>query len=141
MPIWKGKWRINSIFRVQTTTASNAAFATFASGGWGLTVPVGVWTTGYQLPLFNGAATAVFFTLSPTSITGVASGSEDTRFTTTGVANGSGVATDYTLGYASVSENVTSTSTYLLYAQGATASAAVNADQGLAEIRAELELL
>lgn len=136
----KGRWRLQSLFKTQTAVASNATFAAFASGGWGLTVGIGTWKVGYSLGLFSSVATAVYFSLSPTSITGVASGSENTAFSTP-VANGSGVATDYMRANVSNDQTVTSASTYLLYTLGATTGASVDGDQSLAEIFAEFNLI
>ena len=131
-----GKWRVSSLFKVQTLTTSNANYGSFASNGWSLTVPIGAWAIGYSLATFNSTTTSVHFNISPTSLSGVAIGSEDTDFThaltaTAAAASRSGVVTMRR------PKTLTAQETWVLYTQGATTSAGIDADNQLSEIFAE----
>ena len=133
MPVDSGKWAISSLLKVQTATTSNATFGSFASAGWQIVAPIGAWQINWTLPLFNSSTTRVTFNISPTSITGVALGSEETRYSL--AAQSSAAALAYFSHYLTNFENLTAAQTWLVYTQGATTSGGVDADNALAEIR------
>lgn len=131
----RGKWRVSTGIKQQLSTTSNANWGSFASNGVSLAVPIGAWEVGYLLPIQSNTTTTVKFNLSPTSIVGVASGSEDIRYT---IRCQSAAASAYfTSGYLKNAETITSQAIYILYSFGATTSVLLDADEQACEIFAE----
>lgn len=73
-PRQKGKWRIQSLFRVQATTGANTTFGSYNGGGDTITVPVGEWIFGADMPIFSGSVNPCEFALTADAITGTAFG-------------------------------------------------------------------
>lgn len=131
----KGRWRVSSLFRANQITTSNANFGAFASGGFALTIPVGM-TPGYAVSLFNSTTTPVYFNLSPTSIIGTTLGNEDKRFTARVQSGAASTSTNSV--YRKVDDVLTaSQETYTFYTHGATTSAGMTAVSEHCEIFAE----
>lgn len=138
-PADKGKWDVLSLFRTQTNTTSNATYGSFSSNGFALTVPVGAWAIGYDLPTFTGVTTGMSWNISPISIIGSTLGAEDINFTKTTVAAVASLT--FIPLYLRIPKNVLSSATYVLYTLGATTSPGIDGDNQLAQIIAEFNLL
>jgi hypothetical protein len=137
-PADRGKWRLWTLQRTQVTTTSNATFGSYSSGGFALTVPIGAWDVGYNFVAYS-TTIEITFNLSPTSIVGVAAGSEDINFSTRTASTGAGNTLARFFLYRP--QNVTSQSTYVIYTHGASVNGGIDGDNNLAEIFAEFSLL
>jgi hypothetical protein len=129
-----GRWEVVSLLKTQVATTSNATFGSFNGGGWSLTVPTGGWTLGYSMPLFSNVTTNVTFALSPTSITGLARGAEDTTYSVS--VQSSAAAFYFWTANVYASQTLSAPTTYLVYTVGATTGAGLDGDNGLAVIKA-----
>lgn len=135
-PAQRGKWDLVSILRTQTSLTSNAAYGSFASNGYALTVPIGEWDLGYDLPMYNVSTATVAFNLAPTAPTGLASGAEDIRFTAE-ILPPSAATTILPPAMRRVPQSLTASQVWILYSIGATSSAGLHAASALTQLIAE----
>lgn len=133
-PTDRGLWRVNFISGKSTAITSNATFAIFP--GWQFVVPTGAWAVGYSACYFTQTGTLVYFVMSPTNQTGLASTAADRRIMTivSGI-NANTVAGQ--LNVADRSASLTGAATYAMYSLGATTSVQLDGNDGLAEMFAE----
>lgn len=132
-PLNKDRWKIESYFRAQTSTTSNASYGNFSSGGWALTLPVGQWSElGYNLPIFSADTTSTYWNISPTSIVGAALASEDIRYTSR-IQSG-GATNNFIKAVINNSITTSAVQTWVLYTLGATTAHGVDADNQPASI-------
>lgn len=124
-PKQKGKWRIQSILKTDSSTTSNATWGSFLSGGFGLTVPIGEYNVGYKIMFFTSTTTRVAFTLSSTSQTGVAEGSE-TSIDYTARVIAAAASVTYPDNYIDLPQSIAAAVTYLIYTVGATTNPGIN---------------
>ena len=135
-PADKGKWRLNSLLKTNNTTTSNANYGSLISNGFALTVPIGAFGIGYNALLTNATTTSVYFCISPTSLSGIALGSEDTRYTSRVISPSA--ATSAQNVYIKNDETLSASQTWVMYTHGATTGANIGGALCLTEIFAEL---
>jgi len=141
-PSTKDKWRVlSSLGHTAWATTSNATYGAFQSGGFQLVIPIGAWTVGQHATYFNGTTTTVWFTVSPTSLTGsttaaaMASTPLMIRIQSPAAAN-----TVVVMGV-EAAVNISSANTYVMYTFGATTSAGIEASDTFADIYADCAYL
>lgn len=135
----KGKWNIITLLRAQYATTSNANFGSFQSDGVKLTVPIGVWGIGYDLPLYNGTTTAVYWSISDTTLSGVSIATWEASANIEFGCRVQSAAAATTINTVHLRNNkaLSAQTAYILYTQGATTLAGIDSDDGLAQLIAE----
>lgn len=135
-----GKWRLESLLRSSNSTTSNATYGAFISGGWALTVPVGVWNVGWRTgSLLNPTTTSVYLNISRTALTGLTS---DTGFDASPFSQrcqSPSAASSVVTAFVQKPQALTSQSTYVMYTHGATTSVSINGASTPTEIFAEFD--
>jgi hypothetical protein len=134
----KGRWELESWLMSDQATTSNATYGAFMSGGFALTVPIGVWNVGHKGGSYrNSSTTTVVFNLSDTALTGLDSAAGG-RVSRLAVAVKSAAAADYsTAGNISQNKRVTAQATFVMYTQGTTTSGHIQGDSSPTKIFAE----
>lgn len=123
-PGQRGKFLVQAQYKVDSSTTSNANYGPFQSGGFALTVPIGSFDVGYGGILYNTTTTRVGFSLSPSSLTGVAELAESSIDYTTRVQSPS-AAVYFINAYVKRPQELSSALTYVMYTVGATTGAGI----------------
>lgn len=141
MPISKVRWDLESLLKTNNSISSNANYGNFISGGFALTVNIGSWNIGYDVPTSGTPNNVtVYFSISPTSLVGVAVGSEDVNFTSLGAQSDSTFSARNFVTVRNAVE-VAAQSTYVMYTRGATTLASIDGAAAKCRLVAEFALL
>lgn len=136
-----GRWRIGSFLNNDSSTTSNTNYGAFISGGWRLSVPTGAWRVGWCAAAYHNVTTTVSFNISKTVLTGLsAADGANTSPYAQRVIGAPSSAFIYANFYSEYPENLTSSTEFVMYSQGATTAATITAGTR-AEIFAECALL
>lgn len=133
-PRQKSKWDIVALFRTQVTLTSNATYGAYNSGNDKITIPLGDWSAGYELPVFVAANVACYFNLSDTNITGL---TNTANIDWTTGCGGEGAANNYVKGRVRNPVSLSVATVYTLYTLGATTSGGIDSDNQLHQFIAE----
>lgn len=141
-PKQTGKWSVSSLFKVQVVTTSNATYGAYNAGGDKITVPIGEWNFGADLPMYNSTTTIIEYALTSTDPTGTAQGAlNDTPTTQVYRVESAAASTSFAPARRREPISLTTATAYILYSSGATTSAGIDSDNQLHQFVAELAYL